>query len=155
MVSWTEAFNYCSWQEKRLPTEAEWEYAAKGASGRAFPWGDAPATRSLARYGGLFKGPVPVHALPGGATPEGLLHMAGNVSEWVQDWWQPGYFTTSPSQDPTGPETGDYKIVRGGSWSDSAVEISTTVRGFHNMDKGANRIGFRCAKSTTDTQSEP
>ncbi len=147
MVSWTEAYDFCSWLDKRLPTEAEWEYAAKGSEGRSYPWGEKPPTRSLARFGGLQKGPVAVHTTPAGATPQGVFHLAGNVAEWVQDWWQPGYYATSPLQDPQGPETGDYKIFRGGSWSDSAVEIRPTVRGFHNMSKGAGYIGFRCAKS--------
>ena len=155
LVSWTEASDFCSSQDKRLPTEAEWEYAAKGSSNRPYPLGDAAATRSLARYGGLQKGPVQVHSMADGATPNGVFHLAGNVAEWVQDWWLPGYYAASPKRDPRGPEIGDYKIVRGGWWSDSAVEIGCTIRGFHNMNKGAGYIGFRCAKNGSNSGSQP
>ena len=148
MVSWTAAADYCQQLGKRLPTEAEWEYAARSAEGRIYPWGNAPPTRSQAHYlGGHSKGPFEVDSLPQSATPEGLFHLAGNVAEWVQDWWDHGYYATSPAADPSGPAEGDYKVVRGGSWSQPADELRTTARAYHSMDRGSGYIGFRCAKS--------
>ena len=155
MVSWDQAAAYCEWQDKRLPTEAEWEYAARGPQGRTYPWGDAPPTRLRARFGGLFKGPIAIDTRPQGATPEGVFHLVGNVAEWVQDWWHPGYYALSPPVDPTGPEEGDFKVVRGGSWSQSAEELRAAARSYHNPDKGASYIGFRCARSAGTESPSP
>ena len=150
LISWFDAADYCGWQGKRLPTEAEWEFAAKGTKQRPYPWGSESPTRSMARFGGYTRGSVDVSEMPEGATPEGIFHLAGNVAEWVQDWWQPDYYSASASQDPSGPTSGDYKVIRGGSWAQPAVEIGTTVRAFHNPNKGSGYIGFRCAKSARE-----
>jgi len=146
LISWNDAQNYCSWLGKRLPTEAEWEFAARGASGRPYPWGDKKPTTTLARFGGQFKGPLTVYSLPQGATPEGIFHMAGNVAEWVQDWWGP--YAGDKAKNPTGPEEGDYKVVRGGSW-EPAADLRPTARGYHSPDRGSAYIGFRCARDTS------
>ena len=143
MVSWTEASAYCRAQGKRLPTEAEWEYAARGDQNRAYPWGKATPSLALARF--QTRGTLPADSLPAGATPDGVHHLAGNVAEWVQDWYDPGYYAASPAANPTGPPAGDYRVARGGSWNQLADEIRPTARAYHNPDKGTGDIGFRCA----------
>ena len=79
--------------------------------------------------------------------PEGLHHLAGNAAEWVQDWWDPAYYAASPPADPQGPAEGDYRVVRGGSWSSPAGELRASARAYSNPDKGTGDIGFRCARS--------
>jgi len=145
MVTWLEANQYCRSRGKRLPSEAEWEYAARGAEDRTFPWGEAAPTAAMARFGG--QGPVAVDLPLAGVTPEGALHLAGNVAEWVEDWWDPAYYSVSPEHNPAGSADGDYRVVRGGGWSEPADALRSAARGYHNHLKGAGHIGFRCARS--------
>ena len=147
MVSWGDAQAYCGWLEKRLPTEAEWEYAARNMSqGSTYPWGEALPDAFLARFSGGAAGPVAIDALSEGASAQGVLHLAGNVAEWVSDWWDPRYYAASPEADPRGPSVGDFRVTRGGSWSHGATEIRAAARGYHSPDRGAAYIGFRCAR---------
>jgi iron(II)-dependent oxidoreductase len=150
-VTWSEASDFCRAQGKRLPTEAEWEKAARGDSGNLFPWGQKPPTPALAMFGQYHVHEIPIVASVDsgeeGRSPYGLHHMAGNAAEWVEDWFGIDYYATMPDRNPRGPANGRYKVVRGGSWKSAPALLRTATRGGASPDQRAATIGFRCARS--------
>jgi formylglycine-generating enzyme required for sulfatase activity len=146
-VTWYQAVAYCQWAGRRLPTEAEWEKAARGTDGRIFPWGRKPVDSRLANYNDVVGDTTPVGNYPLGASPYGLLDMAGNVRQWVADWFSDLFYRNSPLQNPLGPGMGEKRVLRGGSFKDPANGVRVTARFEHVPGSAGMNRGFRCASS--------
>jgi formylglycine-generating enzyme required for sulfatase activity len=151
-VAWSDAEAFCTWLTRRLqakksegaaqlPTEAQWELAARGESGREYPWGDEPPDKRRANFGKQVGGTTPVDAYPAGATPEGMRDLAGNVREWCRDWFGP--YPEEEQRDPLGPDRGVSRVLRGGSFVGDPGALRSAFRNRLPPDDRSGRLGFR------------
>ena len=153
-VNWDDAQTYCEWHHSaRLPTEAEWENAAKGGDGRLYPWGIEAPSCSLANYRTLDDDCVgdtmPVNSYPDGASYYGVMDMTGNVWEWLHDWYAKDYYSPEPVTNPRGPLDSVFRVRRGGAWNDRDIHLRSASRLSQQPDSEEANIGFRCARDVS------
>lgn len=147
-IDWGQAKAYCKWSGGSLPSEAEWEKAARGERGNLWPWGKEAPSQERANFGDMIGTLVSAYTYPDGESQYGVVNMAGNVREWVADMFNPTYYKRSPSKNPTGPNNGDNRSLRGGSFLDDANQISSYNRFQHEPGSAGINRGFRCVYRT-------